>query len=211
MNRSLSVRELSRTEEDVQQEQVRTGHHLRDLLRRYFPQMVELCPGIDEPWLWELIELAPTPAKAAKLTRARVEKLLRSHRIRRLTAEEIVAQQKAPPLRLAPGAVDAPSEHVILLLPPPGNPASATKGHWRPDRRCSRRIERRRRIRRTSRRDTPRFLARSGSGGRRHDARRGIPASRRSRLSRIAQLFRSSSDRTQERQALYGSYPAELP
>lgn len=113
----IRIRELSRTEEDVQQEQVRTGHQLRDLLRRYFPQMVELCPGVDEPWLWELIELAPTPAKAAKLTRARVEKILRSHRIRRLTAEEIVAQLKALPLRLTPGAVEAASEHVLLLIP----------------------------------------------------------------------------------------------
>jgi transposase len=113
----IRIRELSRTEEDVQQEQVRTGHQLRDLLRRYFPQMVELCPGVDEPWLWELIELAPTPARAAKLTRARVEKILRSHRIRRLTAEEIVARLKASPLRLAPGAVEAASEHVLLLIP----------------------------------------------------------------------------------------------
>lgn len=113
----IRIRELSRTEEDVQQEQVRTGHQLRDLLRRYFPQMAELCPGVDEPWLWELIELAPTPAKAAKLTRARVEKILRSHRIRRVTAEQIVAQLKAAPLRLAPGAVEAASEHVVLLIP----------------------------------------------------------------------------------------------
>jgi transposase len=113
----IRIRELSRTEEDVQQEQVRTGHQLRDLLRRYFPQMVELCPGVDEPWLWELIETAPTPTTSAKLTRARVEKILRSHRIRRLTAEEIVAQLKTPPLRLAPGAVEAASEHVLLLIP----------------------------------------------------------------------------------------------
>ena len=112
----IRIRELSRTEEDVQQEQVRTGHQLRDL-RRYLPQMVELCPSVDEPWLWELIELAPTPAKAAKLTRAKVEKILQSHRIRRLAGEEIVALLKASPLRLAPGAVEAASEHVLLLIP----------------------------------------------------------------------------------------------
>jgi transposase len=113
----IRIRELSRTEEDVQQEQVRMGHQLRDLLRRYFPQMVDLCPGVDEPWFWELIELAPLPAKAAKLTRARIEKILRSHRIRRLTAEQIVAQLTVPPLRLAPGAVEAAAEHVLLLIP----------------------------------------------------------------------------------------------
>jgi transposase len=101
----------------VQQEQVRTGPQVRDLLRRYSPQMVELCPGIDEPWLWEMIERAPTPSQAAKLTRPRVEKMLRSHRIRRLTAEQIVARLQTPPLRLAPGAVEAASEHVLLLIP----------------------------------------------------------------------------------------------
>jgi hypothetical protein len=79
--------------------------------------MLELCPGVDEPWLWERIEAAPTPAKAANLTRANVEKILRLHRIRRLTAEEIVAQLKVPALRLAPGSVEAASEHVLLLIP----------------------------------------------------------------------------------------------
>ena len=113
----IRIRELSRTEEDVQHEQVRAGHQLRDLLRRYFPQMVELCPGVDEPWFWQLLELAPTPAKAAKLKRAKVEQLLRDHRIRRLSSEEIFDQLQALPLRLAPGTVEAASEHVLLLIP----------------------------------------------------------------------------------------------
>ena len=113
----IRVRELSRTEEDVQQEQVRIAHQLRDLLRRYFPQMVNLCPGVDELWFWELLEMAPLPAKTAKLTRARIEKTLRSHRIRRVSADDVVAQLKAPPLGLAPGAAEAASEHVLLLIP----------------------------------------------------------------------------------------------
>ena len=81
----IRIRELSRTEEDVQQEQVRAGHQLRELLRRYFPQMVDLCPGVDEPWFWQLLELVPRPATAAKLKRAKIEQILRSNRIRRLT------------------------------------------------------------------------------------------------------------------------------
>lgn len=113
----IRVRELSRTEEDVQQEQVRIAHQLRDLLRRYFPQMGNLCPGVDELWFWELLEMAPLPAKTAKLTRARIEKTLRSHRIRRVSADDVVAQLKAPPLGLAPGAAEAASEHVLLLIP----------------------------------------------------------------------------------------------
>ena len=113
----IRIRELSRTEEDVQHEQVRTGHQLRELLRRYFPQMADLCPGVDEPWFWQLLELAPLPAKAAKLKRAKVEQILRSNRIRRLSADDIVAQLQCPALQLAPGAAEAASEHVLLLIP----------------------------------------------------------------------------------------------
>lgn len=113
----IRIRELSRTAEDIQQEQVRAGHQLRDLLRRYYPQMLNLCPGMDEPWFWDLIEIAPEPAKAQKLTRSRVERILKAHRIRRLKADEIIEALKVRPLQLAPGAVEAASEHVLLHLP----------------------------------------------------------------------------------------------
>jgi transposase len=113
----IRLRELSRTEEDIEQAMVRAGHQLRELLIRYYPQMLKLCPGVDEPWFWDLIELAPLPAKAAKLTRSKVEGLLRSHRIRRITAEQIVAGLGVPALQLAPGAAEAASEHVLLALP----------------------------------------------------------------------------------------------
>jgi hypothetical protein len=113
----IRLRELSRTEEDIQREQVGVGHRLRDLLRRYFPEMAALSPTMDEPWFWELVETAPTPAEAAKLTRANVEMILRTYRIRRWKAEDIVARFQAAPLRLAPGAMEAAVEHVLLLLP----------------------------------------------------------------------------------------------
>jgi len=48
----IRIRELSRAEEDIQQETVRAGHRLRELLIRYYPQMLKLCPGVDEPWFW---------------------------------------------------------------------------------------------------------------------------------------------------------------
>lgn len=113
----IRLRELSRTEEDVEQAMVRAGHQLRDLLVRYYRQMLKLCPGVDEPWFWDLIELAPLPGKAAKLTRSKVESLLRSHRIRRITAEQILAGLGVLALQLAPGAAQAASEHALLQLP----------------------------------------------------------------------------------------------
>jgi transposase len=113
----IRLRELSRAEEDLQQETVRTGHRLRELLIRYYPQMLHLCPGVDEPWFWALLELAPLPASAVKLKHAKVQQLLKSHRIRRITGEEVLAALKVPALTLAPGSAEAASEHVLLLLP----------------------------------------------------------------------------------------------
>src|SRR5437588_7375370 len=55
------LRELTRNEQDVQREQVRVGHQLGDLLNRYYPQMLGLCPTADEPWFWDLLAMAPLP------------------------------------------------------------------------------------------------------------------------------------------------------
>jgi transposase len=79
--------------------------------------MLNLCPGVDEIWFWDLIDCAPKPEAVRKLTRSKIERLLKEHRIRRLSAEEVLAALKAPPLQLAPGAVEAASEHVLLQLP----------------------------------------------------------------------------------------------
>ena len=110
----IRIRELSRTEEDIVQQQIRAGNQLRELLRRYYPQMLNLCPGVDEVWFWDLIECAPKPEAVRQLTRSKIERLLKEHRIRRLSAEEVLAALKAPPLQLAPGAVEAVSDHVLM-------------------------------------------------------------------------------------------------
>lgn len=113
----IRIRELSRTEEDFMHEQNRAANQLRELLQRYYPQMLHLCPGANEPWFWALIELAPTPAAARKLTAPKVARILKDHRIRRFHPDEILTALKALPLELAPGAVEAASEHVLLQLP----------------------------------------------------------------------------------------------
>ena len=67
--------------------------------------------------VWELLELAPLPVRAVQLKTAKVEALLKKYRIRRLTADEILAELRVTALRLAPGAAEAASEHVLQLLP----------------------------------------------------------------------------------------------
>jgi transposase len=111
----MRIRELSRAEEDLQHEQVRAGHQLRELLNRYYPEMLKLCPGVDEAWFWDAIELFPLPG--SKLSKPKIERLLRSYRIRRLDADAVRQALGVPALKLAPGAAEAASEHALLILP----------------------------------------------------------------------------------------------
>jgi len=112
----IRLRELSRAEEEVQCEQVRVENQLRELLNRYYPQMLALGPAVDEGWFWDLLEWVPRPG-AKMPSRSKLQHLLNSHRIRRLDAADIRQALEAPALPLAPGAAAAASEHVLLILP----------------------------------------------------------------------------------------------
>jgi Transposase IS116/IS110/IS902 family len=79
--------------------------------------MLELCSAADASWLWDLIDLAPTPAHAALLSEEQVQRVLKAHRIRRLKAPEGLACLQAPALPVAPGATEAAQAHCGFLLP----------------------------------------------------------------------------------------------
>ena len=113
----IRLRELGRTEAELQQEHTRLANRVREQLLRYYPHVLTLCPAADEPWFWALLTVAPTPAAAARLRLGQVRQLLRAHRIRRLTAETVQAQLQTPALRVAPGTVEAASETLGWLLP----------------------------------------------------------------------------------------------
>jgi transposase len=113
----IRLRELSRLEDELAQEQNRTINRLREQLHRFFPQLLQLCEAADEPWLWTLFEMAPSPARAARLSEAKIARILQQHRIRRIGAEQVRTVLKTKPLSLAPGAAEAATEHALLLLP----------------------------------------------------------------------------------------------
>jgi transposase len=115
--RLLRLRELSRLEEDLTEDLNRATNQLWEQLHRYFPQLLALCSGANEPWLWDLLEAAPLPVPAAKLSPARLRQILARRHIRRFDAQQLKTILAAPPLHLAPGAAEAASEHVLLLLP----------------------------------------------------------------------------------------------
>jgi transposase len=113
----IQLREWSRVDDDLKTELGRLTNQLRDLVYRLAPSLLTLCPAVDEPWFWTLLRVALTPAARQRLSGRRIERILRAHRIRRLTPAQVHEVVQQPPLYTAPGVVDAVAAHVTLLLP----------------------------------------------------------------------------------------------
>ena len=113
----IRLREISRLEEDLSQDFYRLTNQVREQLWRYFPQMLQLAASPEEPWIWELFELAPLPRKAAKLSLSKITRVLKKHRIRRFDASQVHDILAVPPVFVVPGAAEAASEHILILVP----------------------------------------------------------------------------------------------
>jgi len=113
----IQLREWSRVDEELGLELTRLTNQLRDLIYRSGAGLLALCPAADEPWVWAVLEAAPTPAAQQKLSPARVRQLLREHRIRRISATEVHAALQRPAIWTAPGVVEAVAAHMAVLLP----------------------------------------------------------------------------------------------
>ncbi|MGH8263713.1 MAG: IS110 family transposase [Steroidobacteraceae bacterium] len=113
----VQLRELSRAEDDLDADFRRLANQLRSCVQRVMPELLTLCSGADEPWFWELLHLASTPAMQRRFTRARVDHLLRAHRIRRWRGADVVERLRAPLFPHAPGIVEAMSAQMLLILP----------------------------------------------------------------------------------------------
>jgi transposase len=113
----IQLREMSRVDDDLAEDMNRLTNRMREQLHRFYPQLLRLSPSADEPWLWALLELAPTPASGAALEPEQIAKLLASHRIRRLDVETVCAALAEAPLHVAPGAAEAAVAHIKTLIP----------------------------------------------------------------------------------------------
>ena len=108
----VELREWARIGDDLRHDRNRLGNRVRELLWRYYPQMLELADDVAAPWFLELWKLVPTPEKAKKIREGTVARLLKSHRIRRFTAAQAIERLRATPVTVAPGTVSAATAHL---------------------------------------------------------------------------------------------------
>jgi transposase len=114
---TVELRELRRAHTALTRDGNALGSRLREQIHRYYPQILDLGSPYEDRWLWALLERAPTPEEGARLSLAKVRSILREHRIRVVTPEQVVTKLREKALPVAPGVVAAASAHVRLLLP----------------------------------------------------------------------------------------------
>lgn len=110
------LRAATRLREELKSERRANTNRLWNELRDCRPELLPLCPAADEPWLWALIEKAPSPSEGAKLTRASVGAVLKRHRIRRLTSEEVQGALRRDVLSLRSAYIESHAARVLVLV-----------------------------------------------------------------------------------------------
>jgi len=113
---TMQLREASRQDADLQEDFQRLANRLRDHLLRVWPELLALSPAASEPWFWTLLELVPMPGTGQGLRPARVRQLLRDHRIRRLSAEDVLQIVRSPSVYLAKGVREGVAPRIADLI-----------------------------------------------------------------------------------------------
>ena len=115
----VRLRDRSRLRADLVKRRTQLSQKIRAQLLRYFPAMWRLAGSLSGLWgalfltLWER---APTPERARRLHRSTVAKVLARCRIRKRTAEEVVALLRQPVLKVAPGVTEGAVETIGMLV-----------------------------------------------------------------------------------------------
>lgn len=112
----MELREWSRMADEHSRDLRRYVGRLREQFQRYFPAFLTLGGDDDAAWKLALLELAPTPARAARLPRAKVARILKDHRVRCHDADAVLAILGAQPVAVSEPTVATASAHVLSLL-----------------------------------------------------------------------------------------------
>ncbi len=115
--RRIQLRELGRAEEDLTLDLSRHTNRLREQVYRIAPEWLTLSPDAGDPWFWALLAEMPPFGRRRSLSRSAIDRLLHRHRIRRVTADEVLAVLNQPRFLVAPGTLEAVVRHVTFLLP----------------------------------------------------------------------------------------------
>ena len=108
----VELREWTRIADDLTAERTRLVNRVRQQLWRYYPQVLAVEGDLAKAWLLELWQLAPTPAKARRVRKDTIARLLKRHRVRCIDAGEVLRRLREPAVPVAPGTTEAVVAHI---------------------------------------------------------------------------------------------------
>ena len=108
----IELRECSRMLEDLREEHNRLTNRVREQLWRYYPQALELTEDLGGNWFLDLWAQVPTPAKAARVSEHKLDRILKAHRVRRLDGAAALRILRQKPLWVVPGTTEAATGHI---------------------------------------------------------------------------------------------------
>ena len=112
----VELREWSRIASDLTRDQTRLVNRARQQLWRYYPQFLKVESNLARPWVRELWSLVPTPEKARRIRTRTVANLLKRHRIRKMSAEDVLDRLREPAVSVAPGTAEAAAAHLQVVF-----------------------------------------------------------------------------------------------
>jgi hypothetical protein len=113
---------VARTHQSLIWDRTRHLQRLRQVLREYYPGLLDALAAakleLGDPDAWELIERAPDPDQAARLSRSKIAAILTRNRRRNAAAraEQIQAVLRAPALRQPPAVQAAYATIAVTQL-----------------------------------------------------------------------------------------------
>jgi transposase len=112
----VAMSSLTATLVELDDEHRRLSNQLRAVVLRFFPALLALCQGADQAWFWALLLRLGDADAAASVRKATIAALLKAHRKRTVTADDVVAVIKARHLPTAPGVKEAHRQHSASLI-----------------------------------------------------------------------------------------------
>jgi transposase len=113
LSQELLLRSRARTR--LVQQRVAQGNRLRDLLKRYYPTLLNLRRDVHEPLFLALLKAYPDATAAGRSHRGRIAKILKKQRIRSLSADEVRAVLHGPAFSVPPAELAAHRDEALDL------------------------------------------------------------------------------------------------
>ena len=76
----------------------------------------EIANDLSDAWILDLWEAAPTPEKAAHVPKKAIARILKSHRIRRFDATQVISELRKPAVNVAQGTTEAATAHIRVVI-----------------------------------------------------------------------------------------------